>query len=171
MTYFAVAAGGVRVNGTTTGFQDGESWIVTYRLFLDEAWCTRMAALTSTTAAGVAERVLESDGGGRWWVDGRAAPQLEGCLDVDLESSAMTNALPVRRLLLSVGGQAAAPAAYVRAFALGVERLEQHYARRDDRDGSQQFDYDAPAFDFECRLAYDQSGLVLQYPGIARRVA
>src|ERR1700722_17273784 len=105
VAYFAVDAGGLRVDGTTTGLQDGESWIVTYSLLLDESWCTRAARLTSTAATGVAGCVLESDGRGRWRVDGRAAPELDGCLDVDLESSAMTNALPVHRLLLSVGGQ------------------------------------------------------------------
>jgi hypothetical protein len=41
---------------------------------------------------------LESTGAGRWLVDGKIAPHLDGCLDVDLESSAMTSAPPVRRL-------------------------------------------------------------------------
>jgi hypothetical protein len=40
---------------------------------------------------------------------------LDGCLDADLESSAMTNAMPVRRLGLAVAARAAAPAAYFRA--------------------------------------------------------
>jgi hypothetical protein len=35
---------------------------------------------------------LRADGDGSWVVDGRPAPQLDGCLDVDLESSSMTNA-------------------------------------------------------------------------------
>src|SRR3984957_9999403 len=105
VTYFAVEAGGLRVDGTTTGFQDRESWIVTYSLLVDQSWWRRSARLRSTAASGVAECVLESDGRGRWRVDGRSAPELDGCLDVDFESSAMTNALPVHRLLLSVGGQ------------------------------------------------------------------
>src|SRR3954453_15836540 len=44
---------------------------------------------------------------------GRAPPPLDACLDVDLESSAMTNALPVHRLNLATGERAQAPAAYV----------------------------------------------------------
>jgi hypothetical protein len=90
-------------------------------------------------------------------------------LDVDLEASAMTNTFPVHRLELPVGERAGVPAAYVRAPSLAVERLEQTYTRVDDEDGVEQYDYEAPAFDFGCRLAYDHSGLVLQYPGIARR--
>jgi uncharacterized protein len=54
----------------------------------------------------------------------------------------------------------------VRAVDLTVERLEQTYVRLPD----QGYDYVAPVFDFACRLVYDESGLVLDYPGIAVRV-
>jgi uncharacterized protein len=113
--------------------------------------------------------LLEADGNGRWLVNGNPARRLDGCLDVDLEASAMTNALPVRRLGLPVAAGAAAPAAYVRAVGLAVERLEQTYARTTDDAARQCYDYAAPAFDFEARLVYDESGLVLDYPGIAVR--
>jgi hypothetical protein len=115
--------------------------------------------------------VLESDGGGHWSVDGEASTDLDGCFDVDVESSALTNALPVRRLHLGEGERAEAPAAYVRAFSLDVERLEQSYVRVHDAADRQQFDYEAPAFDYCCRLVYDNRGLVLNYPGIASRSA
>jgi hypothetical protein len=83
----------------------------------------------------------------------------------------MTNALPVHRLHLHLGQQAAAPAAYVRAVGLAVERLEQSYVRVSDEDGRQRYDYVAPTFDFTCRLVYDETGLVVDYPGIAVRAA
>lgn len=52
-----------------------------------------------------------------------------GCMDIDVESSAMTNGLPVWRLQLPVGTRSDAPAAYVRVGGLSVERLEQRYRR------------------------------------------
>jgi hypothetical protein len=70
---------------------------------------------------------------------------------------------------LALGARAAAPAAYVRAVGLAVERLEQSYLRAPDEAARQRYDYAAPAFDFACRLTYDESGLVLDYPGIAVR--
>ena len=48
-------------------------------------------------------------------------------------------------------------------------RLEQTYARVEDAGPCQQYDYTAPAFEFQARLAFDESGLVLDYPGIAER--
>jgi hypothetical protein len=112
--------------------------------------------------------VLESQGDGSWRVDGAAAPHLDGCLDVDLESSALTNAVPVHRLALAVDERAAAPAAYVRTD-LSIERLEQDYLRASDHESHQRYHYAAPAFAFTCSLLYDESGLVLEYPGIATR--
>jgi hypothetical protein len=125
--------------------------------------------MTTWTSEGVASVHIETAGAGRWSVDGVHRPELEGCLDVDLESSALTNTFPVHRLALPVGGEANAPAAYVRVLDLGVERLEQHYTRVQD-EGALRFDYDAPQFDFRCRLLYDTAGLVVDYPDIAIRV-
>jgi len=99
----------------------------------------------------------------------RRAAELSGCLDVDLEASVSTNALPVRRLGLRVSEGAEAGRGCVRAPALGVERLEQSYVRLDD--GRPCYDYAAPAFDFRAVLVYDGNGFVLDYPGIAVRVA
>jgi len=75
----------------------------------------------------------------------------------------------VHRLGLTTGAHAAPPAAYVRALDLRAERLEQSYARLPDEAGNQRYRYAAPAFGFTCTLVYDESGLVLEYPGIAAR--
>ena len=50
-----------------------------------------------------------------------------------------------------------------------MQRLEQTYARTTDEACRQRYDYAAPAFGFAARLVYDESGLVLDYPGIAVR--
>ncbi|MEU1525035.1 putative glycolipid-binding domain-containing protein [Nocardia rhamnosiphila] len=162
---------GHHMDGCTSAVEDGQAWFVRYEITVDSDWATRAARITGRSPTGWHTVLIESDGAGRWLIDGMAAPKLDGCLDVDLESSAMTNMLPVHRLGLPVDGRAAAPAVYVRATDLSVERLEQEYRRTAD-DGSRQcYEYSAPAFDFACRLIYDVSGLVLSYPGIAIRVA
>jgi hypothetical protein len=160
-----------RVEGDTTAVEGGAAWAVHYRISLDSGWRTRHAHVVGRSEGGRRELTLQCDGNGRWQVDGAHAPHLDGCLDVDLESSALTNAFPAHRLGLQVGEQAEAPAAYVRALDLGVERLEQRYARLADDGHRRRYHYAAPRFDFECELVYDESGLVLDYPGIATRAA
>lgn len=161
---------GHRLRGSTSAVEDGEPWVVRYEIALDDAWRTIAAYVGGQSPTGEHEVRLEADGAGRWRVDDVAAPQLDGCLDIDLESSSCTNTLPVHRLQLGVGQAADAPAAYVRARGLDVERLEQSYTRIDDDGARQRFDYTAPVFDYDGRLVYDDAGLVLDYPGIAVRV-
>jgi hypothetical protein len=170
VAYFSPAGRGYHIRGCTTAVEDGQTWMISYAIRLDETWTTRSARVTGRSASGLRHAGLEADGQGRWRVDGEAASHLDGCLDIDLASSAMTNALPVHRLDLPIGAGAAAPAAYVRALDLSVERLEQDYVHTADEGRYQRYDYAAPVFDFACRLVYDKSGLVLDYPGIAVRV-
>jgi hypothetical protein len=162
---------GYRVEGATSAVEEGEAWVVQYVIRLASDWTTRSAQVEGRSARGWHELRLNADGSGRWRINGAAAPHLDGCLDVDLESSAFTNALPVHRLGLELGQHAQAPAAYVRALDLTVERLEQGYRRLDDAADRQRYHYRAPAFAYECQLSYDDYGLVLDYPGIAVRTA
>lgn len=162
--------GGLVMTGTTTAVEDGQPWVVSYRLVIDEAWRTREAVIRGRSVGGERSTHLLADGEGRWRIDGVPAEHLTGCLDVDLESSAVTNTLPVHRLGLPVGQSASVPAAYVRALDLRVERLDQTYQRLPDVDDGQRYAYQAPFFDFACDLTYGSDLLVEDYPGLARRV-
>ncbi|MFE1593290.1 putative glycolipid-binding domain-containing protein [Nocardia sp. NPDC058705] len=170
VTYFRDDARGVLIEGCVTAVEDAEVWAIDYRLRLDGSWHTRSAHIVGRYPAGRRAVTLQSDGLGRWQVDGTPAPELDGCLDIDLEASAFTNALPVHRLGLAVGDAADAPAVYVRAADLAAARLPQHYRRVVDGTG-QRYDYRAPDFDFRATLDYDESGLIIDYPGLATRAA
>jgi hypothetical protein len=159
------------LTGCTTALQDGLTWIIDYEIRVDSGWTTRSAQVSSHSTAGRRTVLLEHDGQGHWRLNGDAFRLLDGCLDVDLESSAMTNALPVHRLALPTGGRSSAPAAYVRVDELAVDRLEQEYVRIRSQEPQRRYDYSAPAFDFTSQLTYDQHGLVLLYPGIAIRAS
>jgi uncharacterized protein len=165
-TYFLRQEDGWLFNGTTDATEDGRPWTVGYQLIVDSAWRTRRARVT------LADRsiVIEGDGDGHWVVDGAQAPELDGCLDVDLEASALTNAFPVHRLGLAVGEGADAPAVYVRVAGLAVARLAQRYTRIENDEHGWRYDYVAPEFDVHTVVAYDHTGFVRSYPEIAVRV-
>jgi uncharacterized protein len=161
---------GWRFVGQTSAVEAGEAWKVGYSIEVDAEWRTRSALIQGRSESGDAAVQLESDGAGRWWTEGNELGHLDGCFDVDLEASAFTNTLPVRRMRLAIGAGAEAPATYVRASGLAVERLEQHYARLSDGAAGERYDYESPGFGFRCEIEYDEAGLTLAYPGIARRV-
>ena len=149
--------------------EDAQAWIVTYSIQLDAAWLTRDARITARTASGLRETVLACDGEGRWRVDGQRAAHLDGCLDIDLESSALTNTLPVHRLELAAGAAPRRPPRTSARSTSAPNGWNRAYARLPGEAGHQRYRYAAPAFGFTCTLVYDESGLVLDYPGIAVR--
>ena len=171
--FLRAAASGFVIDGHTVAVESGAAWAVHYTVEVDEHWVTQHCRVQSWSGAGERETVLTHDPVGRWRVDGVLVPELDGCLDVDLEASACTNTLPVRRAGLAAGQSMEAPAAYVRAPGLEIERLEQSYARLapDGEDDTFRFDYRSPRFGFECRLRFAADGLVLDYPDIAVRTA
>jgi len=167
VVYLGRARGEHRWRGHTTALEGGRTYAVRWELDLDERWHTRRVRVANDTVDGRRTVSLTSDGAGEWAVDGAPAPHLAGLVDVDLEASACTNALPVRRLALPTGEVTSAPAVYVRAVDLAVTRLDQTYRRRD----RWSFDYTSAQGTFRAVLRYDADGLVHDYPGIARRVA
>jgi len=161
---------GYHCEGEVTAVERGFAWAVRYRLLLDHTWATRSATVSGVSSTGGWEVQLAGDGHGVWRINAEPAPNLRGCLDIDLEASVFTNALPIHRLQLPIGDSADAPAAYLRAVNPFVERLEQRYERLPDEGGRKRFDYAAAGFDFQEVLTYDESGLIVDYPGIALRV-
>ncbi len=171
---------GIVLTGTSLGVEDGSPWAVEYVIELDPAWITRRAVVTTRSGSVQRSVSLHSAGPGSWLVDGQPAPELTGCADVDLDVSALTNAVPVHRLRLDLAslnddGQlddvsTPAPAVLVSALDLAVARLDQTYRPRAGT-GSLVFDYQAPAFGFRADISYDHAGLVNDYPGIAVRVS
>jgi len=172
VVFFQTEPDGYRFEGHSTAVEEGQPWSIRYVLAVDTNWRTRTAHIFGRSVLGEHELRLEGDGTGGWRVDGLPAPpDISGCLDVDLEASACTNALPVHRLRLGIGERADAPAVYVRALDLSVERLDQNYARLEDDGDHRRYYYAGPRFNYEDQLVYDRSGLVLNYPGLAVRVA
>ncbi|MFY0407576.1 putative glycolipid-binding domain-containing protein [Solicola sp. PLA-1-18] len=157
---------GLTLRGHTSAVEDGVAWSVGYVVEVDPAWRTLRAVVTGSGADGDRSTTLERTGQ-HWLVDGERRPDLDGYVDVDLESSAVTNTLPVHRLALEAGTPRAAPAVFVRADDLRVESIEQTYRRLDD--AGTRFAYESATFGVACDLTYDRHGLVVDYPGLAAR--
>jgi hypothetical protein len=167
---FREAASGHVIDGHTAAMADDAPWAVHYTLDVDDEWRTQQCLVRSWSALGALETLVTRDPAGHWRVDGVLVPELEGCLDVDLEASACTNFLPLRRARFTVGKPVTTPAAYVRAPGLEIERLEQTYVRLATDDDGARFEYRAPAFAYDDELEFAADGLITEYPGIASRV-
>lgn len=158
------------LRGATTGVEDGRAWSMDYRVTTDTAWITTTLEACLRDQEGDRSVALERTPDNGWLVNGVHDSALDGCFDVDLECSAVTNTLPVHRLELS--GVVSVPAAFVRVTGgFLVMRLEQTYGApsSSDHEGLRTVPYTSATFDLATSLTYDESGLIVNYPGFARR--
>lgn len=138
-----------------------------YTLIVDKAWRVLELRLMVEQAPGsmTALHVMAS-GDGRWVdADQRPLPELDGCVDIDIQWTPLTNTLPVRRLDLPVGEEQEIRVAYVSLPDLIIRPMAQHYTRIDDSTVR----YRSETMPNGVELDVDGEGIVLAYPGRFQR--
>lgn len=150
------------LEGAAVFAEDGKPCRLDYRITCDAAWRTVSASVSGWVGDDEVRIELDADASGRWRMNGVEQPQVEGCVDVDLNFSPSTNLLPIRRLGLAVGEQAPVAAAWLRFPSFALERFEQSYRRGGDR----AWRYESADGEFARDLAVDDVGLVTEYPGL-----
>lgn len=155
--------------GMARGEVRGPESTLRYELRWDGRWSTREVHAWETPAASLH---LFLDGEGRWrTAQGKPLPGLAGCRDVDLMGVVFTNTLAIRRLGLAPGQAAELEVAYVAVPGLAVRRARQRYTCLARTRGGARYRYEGLGTGFGAVLAVDPDGLVLDYPGLARRAA
>ena len=149
---------------------DGRPFRARYVVECDAGWrvrCARVEVLEESA------RVLELRADGRGgWTDAAGAPlPLDGCVDVDVYPSPFTNTLPMRRTTdWVVGRPVTIVVAWVALPELTVQAARQEYTLLARGAEDARWRFRALDSDFTTELDTDREGLVLDYPGLARRV-
>jgi hypothetical protein len=151
-----------QLSGTAVFAHDGRPCRLDYRVRCDAGWRTRDATVTGWVGDALVDVELRAgDAGGGWRLNGQVVPAVAGCIDVDLNFSPSTNLLPIRRLALAVGGEAAVRAAWLRFPDFTLEPLPQLYRRVE----THRYDYESAGGRFRTELTVDEAGFVTEYPG------
>jgi uncharacterized protein len=138
---------------------------VCYELHCD-GW--QVTALKIRVIDAASDRMLEltHDGAGHWEANGCPLPDLDGCTDVDINRSPLTNTLPIRRLGASAGAGRDLDVVYVSVPELTVRKVHQRYTQL----AASPAIYRYQSGSFSADLPVDGDGFVVDYPGIWRRI-
>jgi len=132
-----------------------------YLVLCDASWCTSSGRVTGWIGNETVEIELSVDSARRWRLNGTECPAVTGCTDLDLNFSPSTNLLPIRRLGLSVGQEAAVRAAWLRFPSFTLEPLDQVYRRVQ----AAIYRHESAGGRFVAELQVNAAGLVTRYPG------
>jgi hypothetical protein len=95
---------------------------------------------------------------------------LAGCTQIDIRATPFTNTLPIRGLDLQPEVETPLQVAYIPIPRLEALAVRQSYTRLDPADPPARFRYRSLDSGFTADLLVDGQGLVVDYPGIWRRV-
>ncbi len=151
---------------------EGQPLRMQYTLSCDAQWHVNylFAVIPVPRGAGVLPYsiTLKADGAGNWRDDkDQPLDALQGCIDVDIMVTPLTNTLPIRRLQLAPGESREISVVYIAAPDLSIRPFRQRYTRLDD---GQHYRYESLESGFTAVLPVDDDGFVVDYPGIWRRV-
>lgn len=149
---------------------DGDLASVDYRIECDPSWRFIRLDVTVTKAAGRSRMSLSVDDAGHWHRDDTALPGLDGCVDIDIDRSPLTNTLPIRRLTWLPRAAQDLDVAYVSIPDLSVRPVRQSYTLLPGGDKGGEAMYRYESGDFRADLHVDADGFVTDYPGLWDRI-
>ncbi len=156
---------GYSVRSRVIGENEGRRHAFSYEIDLDKDWRVLSFVIESVDGR---SRSYRSTSAGRWQ-DGRgnALPVFDGCIDIDLSFTCFTNSLPVRRMDFTKGQAREFSMLWMPSDTLEPFVDGQRYTCREP---GKRFHYEATDGAFEAEIAFDDYGLVSDYPGLFRRV-
>jgi hypothetical protein len=177
-----IAWDGVRAEGTQIGVHP-IPYRMDYRLDASKHFVTARLEVEVTGAGWARDLILTHNGSGAWGIEARwtgdpglpppgGDPALvEGALDCDLGLCPATNLMPVVRHGLHRGpGERDFLMAWVSVPDLGVHPSKQRYEHVRLTEAGSVVRYVGEHRDFVGELEFDEDGVVIFYPDLARRV-
>ena len=163
---------GISGDGMIIGIKDNLPFRAHYKIRCDLSWRAQHVEI-NLLADDSEEIIMHADGRGHWAdASGDRIPFLDGCLDVDISASPFTNTMAIQRLGLKPGETAAIPVAYIAVPDMEVKSGSQRYACLELGVAGGLYKYlDEGLFPgFSAELRVDPEGLVIDYPGLFRRI-
>lgn len=150
------------LTGTAVFLHERQPCRLDYSIVCDSAWRTVSGRIDGWVGDEVVALDISVGAGGEWLLNETEFPIVAGCIDLDLNFSPSTNLLPIRRLSLEVGQEAAVRAAWLRFPSFTLEPLDQIYRRL----GETTWRYESAGGRFVRELEVNEEGFVTHYPGL-----
>jgi uncharacterized protein len=163
----SISGGVVEVDSTIVGKYGDILYKVDYKITTNAHGHTVLCDVIVRHSDRDIKMNFRSNGSGGWTLNGKMAPEFEGCIDVDIPLTPFTNTLPIRRSRLTPGQETVVPVLYIDILGHRLSSLKQKYRRISENI----YHYENIPNDFEADIEVDQDGLVVDYPELFVRTA
>lgn len=156
---------GTDISSSIIGRYKDILYTLTYQITTNQFWETTFFEIKSQLYNTIQILRLQSDGKGNWFENGQHIEKFNGCIDIDIALTPLTNTLPINRLKLSEKESKDIKVLYIDILEQQTNPLRQKYTRLSHTD----YKYENVPNDFESTICVDELGLVAKYPGLFER--
>ena len=153
---------GHHIEGMAVFTHNQQPCCLRYQITCGKAWQTQQVLVSGWMGHKTVEQEIVADETSRWWLNGEEVHAVQGCIDIDLNFSPVTNILPIRRCNLAVGEDAIVNAAWLRFPSFELEPLDQVYKRT----GRLRYLYTSASGSYMAELTVNEHGFVTDYPDL-----
>lgn len=158
---------GADITSTIVGHYEDKIYKIDYGIKTNQDWETLQVNIESRHTNGSQSMRLQSDGKGNWTNEGKTVDQFQGCTDIDITLTPLTNTLPIRRLRLTPNQFKEIKVLYFDPLKGEIRPVRQQYTCL----SRTKYRYENVPNDFESVIEVDEAGLVVDYPGLFVRTA
>lgn len=152
----------ILVRSCILGIANEQPFKVDYRLSLDHSWRTLNVDVVIQTNNTFTSRQYTTNGRGQWYINNALLPEMEGCEDVDISLTPLTNTLPIRRLNLKTDERQSVNVLYIDVLQRDIRPGTQYYTcLRPDR-----YLFETGDGSFKAEIETDEHLWVKRYPNL-----
>ena len=161
----------VTASGLIIGLDGQTPYRVRYEIGCDAKWQVRRLDIEQLDVSTEHGLFFVSDGHGSWaTADGEPLPNLDGCLDVDIQATPFTNTIPIERLQLKNGQSAVLKVLYISVPAMEYKVVEQTYTCVTNTLAGGTYRYHSISAGKEVEVTTDRDGLIVNFPDRFRQI-
>ena len=155
----------ITIKSTILGLYNEKLYQVKYVINLNQSWQVYFCCVESQFNNRVKSFEFSKDQNQKWSLNGKYQPEFDGCMDVDIPLTPLTNSLPINRLGLNDGQEEKIDVIYIDLLDENIRPVKQKYKRI----STEIYKYENIPNDFEAEIKVDNLGFVVDYPQLFKR--
>lgn len=152
----------VEVTATILGIHESTPYKVDYNIKAKPNWELVSCRIASQLGEAADIQTFHRSRSGSWTRNKQPVEGAEGCTDIDISVSPLTNSFPINRLDLQVDQDREIKVLYIDILNQAIKPATQRYTKLSEFE----YHYQNVPNDFEAVITVDQLGLVKEYPGL-----
>lgn len=152
----------ILVRSCILGIANEQPFKVDYRLSLDHSWRTLNVDVVIQTDNTFTSRQYTTNGRGQWYINNAPLPEMDGCEDVDISLTPLTNTLPIRRLNLKTDERQQINVLYIDVLQRDIRPETQYYTCL----GPDRYLFETGDGGFKAEIETDEQLWVKRYPNL-----